>query len=111
MGTIQVLRKVFEGKTLLTYLTVVSALALTLGYLSSNVQEKQRAGRANRGIKFQKKGGVKRMKIVNLCAEGSCCPVIKITDTQVEIGEKDNTCVLTKEQWEVLKEKILKKEI
>ena len=51
------------------------------------------------------------MKIVNLCAEGSCCPVIKITDIQVEIGEKDNTCVLTKEQWGVLKEKILKKEI
>jgi len=51
------------------------------------------------------------MKIVNLCAEGKCCPVIKITDTQVEIGEKDNTCVLTREQWETLKEKILKKEI
>jgi hypothetical protein len=51
------------------------------------------------------------MKIINLCAEGSCCPVIKITDTRVEIGEKGNTCVLTKEQWEVLKEKILKKEI
>ena len=51
------------------------------------------------------------MKIVNLCAEGSCCPVVKITDAQVEIGEKDNTCVLTREQWDVLKEKILKKEI
>ena len=51
------------------------------------------------------------MKIVNLCAEGSCCPVIKITDTQVEIGEKDNICVLTKEQWGVLKEKIKTEEI
>ena len=51
------------------------------------------------------------MKIVNLCAEGSCCPVVKITDTQVEIGEKDNICVLTKKQWEVLREKILKKDI
>ena len=51
------------------------------------------------------------MKIVNLCAEKSCCPVIKITDTQVEIGDKDNTCVLTTEQWESLKEKVLKKEI
>ena len=51
------------------------------------------------------------MKIVNLCAQGSCCPVVKIADTQVEIGEKDNTCILTKEQWEVLKEKILNKEI
>jgi len=51
------------------------------------------------------------MKIVNLCAEGKCCPVIKITDTRVEIGDKDNICILTKEQWEVLREKILKKDI
>jgi len=51
------------------------------------------------------------MKIVTLCREGSCCPVVKIADTQVEIGEKDNTCVLTKEQWETLKDKILKKEL
>ena len=51
------------------------------------------------------------MKIVRLCREGSCCPVVKITGARVEIGEKDNTCVLTKEQWESLKEKILKKEL
>jgi len=51
------------------------------------------------------------MKIVNLCREGSCCPVVKISDTQVAIGEKDNTCILTMEQWETLKEKILKKEL
>jgi len=51
------------------------------------------------------------VKIVQLCREGSCCPVVKITDTRVEIGEKDNTCILTKEQWETLKEKILKKEL
>jgi len=54
---------------------------------------------------------VKKMKIVTLCREGSCCPVVKITDEQVEIGEKDNTCVLTKAQWETLKQKILKKEL
>jgi len=53
----------------------------------------------------------KEMKIVTLCQQGSCCPVVKITDTQVEIGEKDNICVLTKEDWETLKEKILNKEI
>jgi len=51
------------------------------------------------------------MKIVSLCREGSCCPVIKITDEEVEIGEKGNTCVLDKEQWETLKEKILKREL
>ncbi|HIH97251.1 MAG TPA: hypothetical protein HA348_07260 [Thermoplasmata archaeon] len=51
------------------------------------------------------------MKTVSLCSAGSCCPVVKITDEQVEIGEKDNTCVLTKAQWETLKDKILKKEL
>ena len=51
------------------------------------------------------------MQIVSLCREGSCCPVIKITDEKVEIGEKGNICVLTKEQWKTLKEKILKKEL
>jgi hypothetical protein len=47
------------------------------------------------------------MKIVSLCGQGSCCPVVKIDDERVEIGEKDNICVLTKNEWEVLKQKIL----
>lgn len=51
------------------------------------------------------------MKIVSLCSEKSCCPVVKITDTQVEIGEADNTCVLTIAEWEILKEKVLSKEL
>ena len=51
------------------------------------------------------------MKIVSLCKEGSCCPVVKISEDKVEIGEKDNLCVLTVEQWETLKEKILSKEL
>lgn len=51
------------------------------------------------------------MKVITLCQEGSCCPVVKITEAQVEIGEKDNTCVLTRAQWETLKTKILKKEL
>ncbi len=51
------------------------------------------------------------MKIVNLCKEGSCCPVVKIDDEHVEIGEKDNVCVLTKSEWEALKQKILNREI
>jgi len=53
----------------------------------------------------------KKMKIVSLCHEGSCCPVVKIDDERVEIGEKDNVCVLTKSEWETLKQKILDKEI
>ncbi len=51
------------------------------------------------------------MKIVSLCSAGSCCPVVKITDERVEIGERDNTCVLTREQWDTLKGKILNKEL
>ena len=54
---------------------------------------------------------VKRMKIVNLCSPGSCCPVVKIDDEHVEIGEKDNLCVLTKSEWEALREKILEREV
>ncbi len=51
------------------------------------------------------------MKVVTLCKQGSCCPQVKVTDAQVEIGEGANTCVLTVEQWEILKEKVLSQEI
>jgi hypothetical protein len=51
------------------------------------------------------------MKIVTLCSQGACCPVVKIMDNRVEIGEDENTCVLTMEQWDTLKERILKKEV
>ena len=51
------------------------------------------------------------MKIVTLCQEGSCCPVVKITDEHVEIGEKDNVCVLTKSEWGTLKEKVINGEV
>jgi hypothetical protein len=51
------------------------------------------------------------MKIVSLCGQDSCCPVVKITEEHVEIGEKDNVCVLTRSEWEILREKILNKEI
>ncbi len=51
------------------------------------------------------------MKIVSLCESGGCCPAVKIGDERVEIGEEDNTCILSKSEWEVLKKKILDKEI
>lgn len=51
------------------------------------------------------------MKIVELCQPGSCCPVVKLTDTRVEIGEEGNICVLTREQWDIMKEKILSGEL
>ncbi len=50
------------------------------------------------------------MKLVTLCSSGSCCPVVRIEDKWVEIGEEGNLCILTIEQWETLKEKILKRE-
>ena len=50
------------------------------------------------------------MKIVTLCKVGSCCPVVKIFDDKVEIGEDGNLCVLKLEEWETLKSKILNKE-
>ena len=51
------------------------------------------------------------MKIMTLCGQGSCCPVVKITEEHVEIGEKDNVCVLTMSEWEILREKILDREL
>ena len=51
------------------------------------------------------------MKIVSLCKEGSCCPVVKVMDGKVEIGEKDNICILSIREWEILKDKILSKEL
>ncbi len=50
------------------------------------------------------------MKVVELCGSGHC-PVVMIADEHVQIGEKDNVCVLTKNEWEVLKQKILNREI
>ena len=51
------------------------------------------------------------MRIVNLCSCGSCCPVVKLDDERVEIGEEGNLCVLKMDEWEALKSKILSKEI
>ena len=50
------------------------------------------------------------MKIVELCSSGHC-PVVKIDDDRVEIGEAGNLCVLSKSEWKTLKAKILSKEI
>ena len=69
------------------------------------------AGGVDRALSYETMEEVKNMKVVSLCSKDSCCPVVKIMDTKVEIGEKDNTCILTKEQWEALKEKILRKEL
>ncbi|MGI2336667.1 MAG: hypothetical protein ACRKGH_08545 [Dehalogenimonas sp.] len=46
------------------------------------------------------------MKLITLCAKGSCCPVVKVYEDKVEIGEEGNLCTLTQEQWATLKAKI-----
>ena len=46
------------------------------------------------------------MKLITLCQRGSCCPVVKVYEDKVEIGEEGNLCTLTLEQWETLKTKI-----
>ncbi len=51
------------------------------------------------------------MKIITLCKEGSCCPVVKIEKEFVEIGEEGNLCRLTAGEWETLKSKILNNEV
>jgi len=51
------------------------------------------------------------MKEVKLCREGSCCPSVKISDGGVEIGEDANICKLTHDEWQILKEKVLNKEL
>ncbi len=54
------------------------------------------------------------MEVV-LCIDGSCippkCPVVSVQDDRVTIGEKDNICTLTLEQFSILKDKIKNNEI
>lgn len=51
------------------------------------------------------------MKIVNLCTAGSCCPVVKLADDHVEIGEEGNLCTLNMSEWETLRNKVLNNEM
>ena len=51
------------------------------------------------------------MKIVSLCQACAACPVVKIDEERVEIGEKDNVCVLTQSEWQTLKQKVLSGEL
>jgi hypothetical protein len=48
---------------------------------------------------------VDKVKIY-LCGEKGCCPTVEIKDNCVVIGEGNNTCTLTLEEWNTLKNKI-----
>lgn len=54
------------------------------------------------------------MKVV-LCTDDTCippkCPVVDVQDNFVTIGEKDNVCTLTREQFDILKQKIKNNEL
>ena len=39
------------------------------------------------------------------------CPTVDVQEDRVIIGEKDNVCTLTREQFDILKEKIKNNEI
>jgi len=52
---------------------------------------------------------------VSLCIDGVCdppkCPIVEVKEDCVVIGEDENTCTLTLEQFNILKEKIKNNEI
>ncbi|GBC75424.1 hypothetical protein HRbin06_00742 [archaeon HR06] len=43
---------------------------------------------------------------VYICGKG-CCPAVEILDNEVIIGEEDNICRLSKEEWNKLVDMIL----
>jgi hypothetical protein len=43
---------------------------------------------------------------VSLCPACDACPAVEIAGDQIRIGERENTAVLTKEEWNVLVELI-----
>lgn len=55
------------------------------------------------------------MKRIVLCTDDTCvppkCPTVDVDGNTVTIGEKENVCTLTKDQFEILKEKIKNDEI
>jgi len=53
--------------------------------------------------------------VIVLCEYSVCdppkCPIVDIQEDKVIIGEKDNVCILTRKQFEILKEEIKNNEI
>jgi len=54
--------------------------------------------------------GVVEVKVVQLCRSG-CCPIVRINEEYVDIGEEGNMCRLRKEEWNTLVDKILAGEL
>ncbi len=49
-------------------------------------------------------------RVIELCCSGNC-PKIELHEDKVLIGELDNTCELTMDQWNTLKDKIINNEL
>ena len=43
---------------------------------------------------------------VTLCRDCGACPAVEFGDQEVRIGEGDNTAVLTRDEWNILVEKV-----
>jgi len=43
---------------------------------------------------------------IYLCGEKGCCPSVEIKENTVVIGEGNNSCTLTPDEWNELKTKI-----
>ena len=56
-------------------------------------------------VNIFKYSGGKKLKVY-LCGEKGCCPSVEIMEDAVIIGEGDNMCTLTPDEWNELKTKI-----
>ena len=54
---------------------------------------------------YRNRWEVKKLKVY-LCGEKGCCPSVEIKEDAVIIGEEDNMCTLTHDEWNELKTKI-----
>lgn len=45
-------------------------------------------------------------KKVILCKDCHCCPAVELGEDEVRIGEGKNLVVLTREEWNILVEKV-----
>jgi hypothetical protein len=54
---------------------------------------------------------VRKMKVVELCGDKKCCPVVELDTDVVRIGEAGNLCTLKLSEWKTLVEKIRSREL
>jgi hypothetical protein len=54
---------------------------------------------------------VRKMKVVELCGDKRCCPVVELDTDVVRIGEAGNLCTLKLSEWKTLVEKIRSREL